>query len=167
MVKPGDAHARAGTSRERTLQAIGWVWLSSLAPSRTEGVATISTMPINGENYGHTLYRAFDTTTGFVEYTVGRRAYKLQATYGLSDRTETGGRGTIAVTTDGVPSFSQTLRPRPVRAPDDERHRHLSDPDRLQPDRRHPRDRAVCRSRAGADGLIAPLGLAVRPTCCA
>jgi len=109
VVKPGDAHARAGTSRERTLQAIGWVWLSSLAPSRTEGVATISTMPINGENYGHTLYTGVDTTSGFVEYTVGRHAYKLQATYGLSDRTEPGGRGTLAVTTDGVPSFSQTF----------------------------------------------------------
>ncbi len=66
-------------------------------------------MPINGENYGHTLYTGVDTATGFVEYTLGRHAYKLQATYGLSDRTETGGRGTIAVTTDGVPSFSQTF----------------------------------------------------------
>ena len=61
------------------------------------------------ENYGHTLYTGVDTTTGCVEYTVGRHAYKLQATYGLSDRTETGGKGAIAVTTDGVPSFSQTF----------------------------------------------------------
>jgi hypothetical protein len=109
VVKPGDEHARAGTSRERTLQAIGWVWLSSLTPSRTEDVATISTMPINGEDYRHTLYTGVDTTTGFVEYTLGRHAYKLQATYGLSDRTETGGRGAVAVTTDGIPSFSQTF----------------------------------------------------------
>ena len=109
VVKPGDDHAKADTSRERTLQAIGWVWLSSLTPSRTQDVATITTMPINGEGYGHTLYTGVDTTTGFVEYTLGRHAYKLQATYGLSDRTETGGRGTIAVTTDGVPSFSQTF----------------------------------------------------------
>ena len=109
VVKPGDDHARADTSRERTLEAIGWVWLSSLTPSRTVDVAAITTMPINGENYGHTLYTGVDTTTGFIEYTLGRHAYQLQATYGLSDRTETGGRGTIAVTTDGVPSFSQTF----------------------------------------------------------
>ena len=109
VVKPADDHARADKSRERTLQTIGWVWMSSLTPSRTEDVATITTMPINGEDYAHTLYTGVDTTTGFVEYTLGRHAYKLQATYGLSDRTETGGRGTIAVTTDGVPSFSQTF----------------------------------------------------------
>ena len=78
VLKPGDDHAKADTSRERTLQAIGWVWLSSLTPSRTQDVAT-TTMPINGESYG------------------------------LSDRTETGGRGTIAVTADGVPSFSQSF----------------------------------------------------------
>jgi hypothetical protein len=109
VVKPGDDHARADMSRERTLQAIGWVWLSTLKPSRTEDVATITTMPINGEDYGHTLYTGVDTTIGFVEYTLGRHAYELQATYGLSDRTETGGRGTVAVTTDGVPSFSQAF----------------------------------------------------------
>jgi hypothetical protein len=109
VIKPGDDQANAGTSKERTLQAIGWVWLSSLTPSAAESVATINTMPINGENYGHTLYTGVDTTTGFVEYTLGRHAYKLQATYGLSDRTETGGKGAIAVTTDGVPSFSQTF----------------------------------------------------------
>lgn len=109
VVKPGDDQVKAGTSKERTLQAIGWVWLSSLTPSASESVATINTMPINGENYGHTLYTGVDTTAGFVEYTLGRHAYKLQATYGLSDRTETGGRGAIAVTTDGVPSFSQTF----------------------------------------------------------
>ena len=109
VVKPGDDQARADTSRERRLESLGWVWLSSLTPSRTEAVATISTMPINGEDYGHTLYTGVDTTTGFVEYTLGRHAYKLRATYGLSDRTETGGRGTVAVTTDGVPSFSQTF----------------------------------------------------------
>jgi hypothetical protein len=109
VVKPGDDRAKAGTSRERRLQAIGWVWLSSLSPSAAESVATISTMPINGEKYGHTLYTGVDTTAGFVEYTLGRHAYKLQATYGLSDRTETGGRGAISVTTDGIPSFSQTF----------------------------------------------------------
>ena len=36
-----------------------------------------------------------------------------------------------------------------------------SDPDRLRPDCRHRGDRAVCRSRPGADGLIARSGLAV------
>ena len=158
VVKPGDDHAEADTSRERTLQAIGWVWLSSLTPSRTQDVAAISTMPINGESYGHTLYTGVDTTTGFVEYTLGRHAYKLQATYGLSDRTETGGQGHHRRDDRRRSVVLPDLRPRPVRAPDDERHRRLSDPDRLQPDRRHPRDRAVCRSRAGADGLIARLG---------
>ena len=56
VVKPGDDQARADTSRERRLESLGWVWLSSLTPSRTEAVATISAMPINGESYGHTLY---------------------------------------------------------------------------------------------------------------
>ena len=109
VIKPADDHATGDTSRERTLQTIGWVWLSSLTPSAAESVATITTMPIDGESYGHTLYTGVDTTAGFVEYTLGRHAYKVQATYGLSDRTETGGRGTISVTTDGVPSFSQTF----------------------------------------------------------
>jgi hypothetical protein len=109
VVKQGDDTAKTGTSKERELQAIGWVWLSSMTPSAINGVSTISSMPINGDKYGHTLFTDVNTPTGFVEYTLGHHAYKLEATYGLSDRTETGGQGAISVKKDGISAFSQTF----------------------------------------------------------
>lgn len=109
VVKPGDDQAKTGTSTERALQVLKWEWLSSMTPSAFKGVTVINSMPINGDDYGHTLYTTTDTPSGWVEYTLGHHAYKLDATYGLSDRTETGGQGTVSVRKDGVLAFSQTF----------------------------------------------------------
>ncbi len=109
VVKPGDATAKTGTSKELSLQVLKWEWLSSMTPSAMKGVSIINEMPINGDTYKHTLYTTVDTPSGYIEYTLGHNAYKLEATYGLSDRTETGGQGTITLRKDGVKSFSQTF----------------------------------------------------------
>lgn len=109
VVKAGDDKAKTGTSQERALQVLKWEWLSSMTPSAMKGVSIISSMPINGDDYGHTLYTTVDTPSGYVEYTLGHNAYKLDATYGLSDRTETGGKGIVSVRKDGVMAFSQNF----------------------------------------------------------
>ena len=109
VVKHADKLAKQDKSRERALHVIGWSWLTDLIPSATENVFKAATMPINGDDYAHTLYvdRAF--TTGFTEFTLGRDCTSLEATYGLSDRTETGGRAAISVSSDGVGVYSRTF----------------------------------------------------------
>ena len=109
VVKPGDDTAATGTSKERALQVLKWEWLSSLTPSAVKGVSIISEMPINGDIYKHTLYTTVDTPSGYVEYTLGHNAYKLEGTFGLSDRTETGGQGMITLRKDGAKAFSQVF----------------------------------------------------------
>ena len=91
VVKPGDDHAKADTSRERTLQAIGWVWLSSLTPSRTEDVAShhhdadqrreLRTHLVHGCRHHHRLRRVH----------AGPPRLQAPGHLRLSDRTETGG----------------------------------------------------------------------------
>jgi hypothetical protein len=107
VVKAGDKAAASGTSKERALQVLKWEWLSSLTPSAMKGVSIINEMPINGDIYKHTLYTTVDTPSGYVEYTLGHNAYKLEATFGLSDRTETGGQGMVTLRKDGVKAFSE------------------------------------------------------------
>ncbi len=149
VVKHGDKVAKQDKSRERALHVIGWSWLTDLIPSATENVFKAATMPINGDDYAHTLYvdRAF--TTGFTEFTLGRDCTSLEATYGLSDRTETGGRAAISRHLRRRRRLQPHLRPRPVRARHDGRHRRLPDPARLRPGRGHPADRALGRRRPG------------------
>ena len=66
-------------------------------------------MPINGDVYGHTLYVPMSYPTGFTEFTLGRNCYQLEATLGLSDRTETGGKAGISITTDGALAYARNF----------------------------------------------------------
>jgi hypothetical protein len=109
VVKPGDTKVKQGISKERALQAIGWVWLSKMTPSASENLQRIDSMPINGDDYTRTIFKGADDETAFVEFTLGRNAYVLDATYGLSDRTETGGKGSVQVKLDGTVTVAQTF----------------------------------------------------------
>jgi NPCBM/NEW2 domain len=102
VVKPTDDTATKDTSRERSLHVIGWTWLTKLVPSATSGILKADNMPINGESYDHTLYGASYQVVTFSEFTLGRKCTSMEATFGLSDRTETGGQATVFVNADGV-----------------------------------------------------------------
>ena len=115
VIKATDDKATKDISRERRLGVIGWSWLTQLTPSATENVFSASKMPINGDDYSHTLYADRGWPTGFTEFTLGRDCTALETTLGLSDRTETGGRASITVSRRRRGDLRSDLRPRPVR----------------------------------------------------
>jgi len=105
--KATDDKATADKSRERGLAVIGWSWLNRLAPSAEEAISYASSMPINGDDYSHTLYVERYYDSGFTEFTLGRDCTVLETTLGLSDRTETGGRAAIHVAWDGALKYAR------------------------------------------------------------
>lgn len=109
VVKTADRAATKGVSRERDVKVFGWDWLDERAPSATKNVLDIYSMPINGTDYGHTLYADRLVTTGFIEYTLGRKCLLLETTVGLSDRTPTGGQADIKASRDGVAAYERAF----------------------------------------------------------
>jgi hypothetical protein len=102
VVKKTDDKGEGDISRERELRVIAWSWLSSWVPSASMNVVKIDKMPINGDVYGHTLFAPGFFSTAFTEFTLGRNCFQLEATFGLSDRTETGGKATMWLSADGA-----------------------------------------------------------------
>lgn len=109
VVKAADAKAGKGISRERAVEVSGWDWLVFLTPSASANVLETYEMPINGETYRQTLYGDRTQATAFTEFTLGRKCTTFETTFGLSDRTETGGKGSIAVMNDGVNVYSRVF----------------------------------------------------------
>ena len=107
VVKRTDALAQSDRSRERTVKVFAWNWLTQMVTSAEENMYRASTLPINGDDYPHTMYGSTLTPTGYAEYTLGRDCTAFETTFGLSDRTETGGRATLKLTEDGVVVYSR------------------------------------------------------------
>jgi hypothetical protein len=107
VIKATDDKATKDTSRERKLDVIGWSWLNQLTPSAAENVFSAGKMPINGDDYSHTLYVDRFDASGFTEFTLGRDCTVLETTFGLSDRTETGGRAAIHFSRDGALAYAR------------------------------------------------------------
>lgn len=108
VMKAADKVAKQDTSRTRDVKVWGWVYLSAMTPSATTDVLT-GTLPINGETYKESLYTDRTVAKGFVEYTLGHHCKTLDTTFGLSDRTETGGRASITLTADGTIAYQRTF----------------------------------------------------------
>jgi len=107
VVKRADDLAQGDRSRERTVKVLAWNWLTQMTTSAGENFYAASTLPINGDDYPHTMFGNRYTSTGFVEYTLGRDCTSFETTFGLSDRTETGGRATLQLTEDGVVAYAR------------------------------------------------------------
>ena len=75
-------------------------------------VVGISELPINGVTYRNSLVLDRTKDSGFVECTLGRQCSSFEATFGLSDRTETGGQGSIRVTERRRRGLRPHLQPR-------------------------------------------------------
>jgi hypothetical protein len=109
VVKASDAVATADKSRERALSVTKWEWITNMVPSAVEAFVGKGTLPINGDDYAHTLFAYSTESVGFTEFTLGRDCLTLEATFGLSDRTETGGRAALTVRNDGVLVYDRTF----------------------------------------------------------
>ena len=68
-----------------------------------------ATMPINGDVYRHVLFSPTSSPTAFTEFTLGRNCTDLDVTFGLSDRTETGGKATMSLEADGAVVYNRAF----------------------------------------------------------
>ena len=109
VVKATDDKATGDRSRERALSVTKWEWLTQMTTSAAEGFVGNATLPINGDLYPHTRYGLSTVPTGFAEFTLGRNCLTLEGTFGLSDRTETGGQATITVASDGEVAYTRSF----------------------------------------------------------
>ena len=109
VVKKADDKGLADISRERSLVVSAWSWLTTWTPSAELNVFEIDRMPINGDEYGHSLFVPMAYSTGFTEFTLGRNCYQLEATFGLSDRTATGGKASMFVNADTALIYARNL----------------------------------------------------------
>ncbi len=80
-----------------------------MTPSAVDSLTSKGTLPINGDDYAHTLFAATTSSAGFTEFTLGRDCATFEGTFGLSDRTETGGRATLQVRSDGALAYDRTF----------------------------------------------------------
>jgi hypothetical protein len=102
VVKKTDDKGEGDTSRERAVTVTAWSWLNRLVPSAGANVIKTDKMPINGDVYGHVLFSPTSSSTAFTEFTLGRNCTDLDVTFGLSDRTETGGKAAMSLKSDGA-----------------------------------------------------------------
>ena len=102
VVKKTDDKAEGDTSRERAVAVTAWSWLNRMVPSAGANVIKTDKMPINGDVYGHVLFSPTSSSTAFTEFTLGRNCTDLDVTFGLSDRTETGGKAAMSLKSDGA-----------------------------------------------------------------
>jgi hypothetical protein len=109
VVKKADAVALADKSRTRSVKVFAWSFLTQRVTSAGENTLTAASLPINGDDYTHVLFADRLQDTAFVEYTLGRNCTTFETTFGLSDRTETGGQATISMTEDGVVAYARTF----------------------------------------------------------
>jgi hypothetical protein len=109
VVKKTDDKGEGDTSRERDVAVTAWSWLNRLAPSAEANVVKASTMPINGDVYGHVLFSPTSASTAFTEFTLGRNCTDLDVTFGLSDRTETGGKASMSLKSDGAVVYNRAF----------------------------------------------------------
>jgi hypothetical protein len=109
VVKKADEKALAKKSRTREVTVDAWNWIVQMATSAGANTLKASSLPINGDTYGHVLYADRSSDTAFAEYTLGRKCTTFETTFGLSDRTETGGQASIAVVADSVAKYFRTF----------------------------------------------------------
>ena len=109
VVKKADAKGLAKKSRTRAVKVDAWNWIIQMSTSAGENTLKTSSLPINGDTYSHVLYADRSSDTAFAEYTLGRKCTTFETTFGLSDRTETGGQASIAVVADSVAKYFRTF----------------------------------------------------------
>jgi len=109
VVKKADTVALADKSRTRSVKVFAWGYLTQRQTSAGENWLTAANLPINGDTYTHVVFGDRLQDKAFVEYTLGRNCTTFETTFGLSDRTETGGQAAISMTADGTVAYARTF----------------------------------------------------------
>ena len=102
VLKPAADGVDAGASRELQLDVWGWYNLAYQTAGAHSGVLLDVGAQFGAEPYYDSLVQQTAGTSGFVEYTLGRKVRSLRATYALTDDSTTGASGSVTLSVDGT-----------------------------------------------------------------
>ena len=108
VLKPGTDGLKKGVSRALPVTVYAWQDLVGAFAGPSSGLSPAA-VSIATRNYSNSLAQTTAGTAGFAEFTLGRLCTSLEATYALSDTSETGSTGAVQVTTDGAVRSSTPL----------------------------------------------------------
>lgn len=108
VLKPAAGKVKKGVSKELELVVYGWERLGyrNSGPSANLLVtgATIGT-----DYFGASLVTQTAGTPGSIEYTLGKKCLRLRSSYALTDASESGSTGAVALKVDGQVAFASGL----------------------------------------------------------
>lgn len=108
VVKPASDGLKAGTSRELRLEVWRWQPLIERAYGANSGVS-YGYPQFGTVSYYGSIVNTVAGKPGYIEYTLGRKARSLRASFALTDTSATGATGRVTVTVDGTPAWSVDL----------------------------------------------------------
>ncbi len=108
VAKPGTDGRKKGYSKTMQVTVFAWQDLtSSFAGPRAEAIVTATS--IGTKAYGQSIVQSTPGTPGYAEFTLGRLCTSLEATYALTDTSETGSTGGVQVLADGATRYSALM----------------------------------------------------------
>ncbi|MEO5662405.1 MAG: hypothetical protein ABIR39_03905 [Nocardioides sp.] len=108
VLKPAAGSVKKGVSKELELVVYGWEKLGY----RSRGPATnvvVNNAVIATDNYGVSIVSQTAGTPASIEYTLGKKCLALRSTYALTDSSESGSTGSVALKIDGGVGFQSAL----------------------------------------------------------
>ena len=109
VVKRGDGRGAKGISRERAVEVSAWQWLEDRITSAGENIVSTYSMPINGDDYEHTLYLDRTKDTGFIEWTLGPQVHRARGDARPVRPHRDRRQGPIVVTNDGTAAYGRVF----------------------------------------------------------
>ncbi len=108
VAKPGTDSRAKGYSKTMEVTVYAWQDLTtSFAGPRSEAIVSWAT--IGTKDYSSSIVQSTPGTPGYAEFTIGRLCTSLEATYALTDTSETGSTGGVQVIADGATRYSALL----------------------------------------------------------
>lgn len=106
VVMPGNAHHAKGMSRTVKVAVYAWTPLINHTEVNNDEM-TWGTLHINGKAYDNSVAAWNDS--GSIEYNLNHACTAVQATFGLSDDSTTGGQGEVSLSTEASSIYSHTF----------------------------------------------------------
>ncbi len=108
VAKPGTDGRKKGYSKAMPVTVFAWQDLASFFTGpRSEAIVTWAT--IGTRTYSPSIVQSTPGTPGYAEFTLGRLCTSLEATYALTDTSETGSTGGVQVLADGATRYSALM----------------------------------------------------------
>lgn len=106
VLKPGTDGRRKAVSKTLDVTVYAWQDLTTSFTGPRLAVHSFSIVSIGTRAYSSSIEHVEAETPGFAEFTLGRLCTSLEATYALTDASETGSTGSVQVSTDGTARYA-------------------------------------------------------------